>query len=104
MTSLTGGSYPPVLEDPRELGRLVQTIKDWTIAHGLAVRPPATPGDEEGVLATGAPVTLFPSPFPRSCFEEAKAVQTQYNELYARISRDEEFLGELVKQYVTSHL
>jgi hypothetical protein len=104
MTSLTGGSYPPVLEDPRELGRLVQTIKDWTIAHGLAVRPPATPGDEEGVLATGAPVTLFPSPFPRSCFEEAKAVQTQYNELYARISRDEEFLGELVKQYVTGHL
>ncbi|KAL2271667.1 hypothetical protein VTJ83DRAFT_1038 [Remersonia thermophila] len=100
MASLTGGSYPPSLDKPHELERLVQTAKDWAIANGLAVRPPpASAGnDEEGMLATMAPVTLFPSPFPKSCFEEAKAVQTQYNELYARISRDEEFLGHLVQQ------
>jgi len=105
MSSLTGGSYPPTLEDAGEQDRLVQTVKDWTIAHGLAVRPPpalVADSDPEGVLAMSAPVTLFPSPFPRSCFEDASAIQTKYNELYARISQDEEFLGALVQEWVSN--
>jgi glutathione synthase len=99
MSSLTGGSYPPMLDDALERDRLVHTIKDWTIANGLAVRPPpAVAGnDSEGILAMSAPVTLFPSPFPKGCFEEAQAIQTRYNDLYARISRDEEFLSGLVQ-------
>jgi glutathione synthase len=102
MTSLTGGSYPPTLDDALEKDRLVQTIKDWTIANGLAVRPPpaVASNDSEGILAMSAPVTLFPSPFPKSCFEEATAIQAQYNELYARISQDEEFLSGLVQEWV----
>ena len=96
-------SFPPSL-DTLEQENLVQVIKDWSIAHGLAVRPPpAVAGnDPEGILAINAPVTLFPSPFPKACFEEAKAVQKAYNELYANISRDEGFLGELVQEYVLS--
>lgn len=103
MSSITQGSYPPVLQDA-EKERLVQVVKDWTVAHGLTVRPPpAIAGnDTEGILATSAPVTLFPSPFPKSCFEEAKAIQTTYNELYALISQDEEFLTEMVQEYVSS--
>ncbi len=50
-------------------------------------------------LATTAPVTLFPSLFPRACFEEGRAIQTAYNELYACIANDEEWLGEVVKEY-----
>jgi glutathione synthase len=100
MSSLTGPSYPPTLDDAREQERLVETIKDWTIANGLAVRPPpAVAGnDSKGILAMSAPVTLFPSPFPKSCFAEASAVQASYNELYARISQDEEFLSGLVQE------
>ncbi|KAK3375503.1 hypothetical protein B0H63DRAFT_513425 [Podospora didyma] len=99
MASLTGGSYPPSLDDELERDRLAQVIKDWSIANGLAVRPPpAMTSDPEGILATTAPVTIFPSPFPKSCFEEAKLIQKTYNELYARISQDEEFLGELVQE------
>ncbi|KAK0711168.1 hypothetical protein B0H67DRAFT_584491 [Lasiosphaeris hirsuta] len=100
MSSLTGGSYPPALDAALEKERLVQIIKDWSIAHGLAVRPPPTVAnyDPEGILAINAPVTLFPSPFPKSCFEEAKTIQTTYNELYARISQDEGFLGEIVQE------
>ncbi|KAK4661443.1 Glutathione synthetase [Podospora pseudopauciseta] len=94
--------YPPALDAGLETERLSQTIKDWSIANGLAVRPPpALVGqnqDPKGILAINAPVTLFPSPFPKSCFEEAKAIQTNYNELYARISQDEEFLGRLVQE------
>lgn len=81
----------------------MQTTKDWTIANGLAVRPPpaVAANDSEGILAMSAPVTLFPSPFPKSCFEEASAIQTQYNELYARISQDEDFLSGLVQECVS---
>ncbi|KAL2260342.1 hypothetical protein VTK26DRAFT_5671 [Humicola hyalothermophila] len=100
MSSLTGGAYPPNLDDAGEKQRLVQTIKDWSIANGLAVRPPPAiaANDADGILAMSAPVTLFPSPFPKSCFEEARAIQTKYNELYARISQDEDFLGGLVRE------
>lgn len=103
MSSLTGGAYPPTLDDDLERDQLVQTIKDWTIANGLAVRPPRVSADSgfEGVLAISAPVTLFPSPFPKACFEEARAIQTKYNELYARISQDEEYLGGLVQEWVS---
>lgn len=101
MSPLTEKSYPPVLED-QESERLIQVVKDWTVGNGLAVRPPVSvapaEADPHSILATSAPVTLFPSPFPQVCFEQAKAVQTAYNELYARISQDEEFLSRVVKE------
>ncbi|KAK4456188.1 hypothetical protein QBC34DRAFT_389206 [Podospora aff. communis PSN243] len=99
MASLPGGSFPPAL-DALEQENLVETIKDWSIANGLAVRPPpAIAGsDPEGILAINAPVTLFPSPFPKACFTQAKAIQQAYNELYANISRDEVFLSALVQE------
>lgn len=99
--ALTSESYPPDV-DGAERERLVEVIKDWAIANGLAVRPPpslvAAGTDPEGVLATNVPVTLFPSPFPRVCFQQAKAVQKAYNELYAGVSRDEDFLSSMVKE------
>jgi glutathione synthase len=100
MASSTRSTFPPSL-DALEQEHLVQVIKDWSIAHGLAVRPPpaVAPSDPEGILAINAPVTLFPSPFPKACFEDAKAVQKAYNELYANISRDEKFLEVLVHEY-----
>ncbi|KAK1751654.1 hypothetical protein QBC47DRAFT_390655 [Echria macrotheca] len=99
MTSASGDSFPPTL-DAREREHLVQVIKDWSIAYGLAVRPPpaVVNNDPDGILAINAPVTLFPSPFPKSCFEEARAIQRAYNELYANISRDEDFLRDIVQE------
>lgn len=93
--------YPPHLT-AAEVDQLLLTIKDWSIAHGLTVRPPPSlvPGeaDPHGVLATTAPVTLFPSPFPRVCFEQAKTIQRAYNSLYASIAQDEDFLTGLVQE------
>ena len=99
MSPRTGLLFPPAL-DALEQENLMQVIKDWSISHGLAVRPPpAVAGsDPEGILAISAPVTLFPSPFPRTCFEEAKAAQQAYNELYSNISRDETFLRDIVQE------
>ena len=81
---------------------LLSNIKDWSIANGLAVRPSTAfvsqEADPSGVLAVTAPVTLFPSPFPRSCFKEALDIQRSYNELYAAISRDEAWLGDIIQE------
>lgn len=93
--------YPPEIT-PSEGERLTEVIKDWAVAHGLTVRPPpaviAAEADPAGILATAVPVTLFPSPFPDVCFNQAVAVQKAYNELYAAISQDEEFLSQIVKE------
>ena len=104
MAASTYRNYPPALNEEQS-GYLLSTLNDWSIAHGLAVRPPPSfvshEDDPEGVLAVTAPATLFPSLFPRSCFEEARRVQTAYNELYAAISGDEEWLGEIMREWVT---
>src|SRR6266536_2343628 len=98
-----GEIYPPELT-ASESEQLLTTIKDWSIAHGLAVRPPpsfvSAEADPQGVLATTVPVTLFPSAFPRVCFEQAKSVQKAYNRLYASIAQDEEFLQTIVLEQV----
>ncbi|KAH8724724.1 glutathione synthetase large chain [Phaeosphaeriaceae sp. PMI808] len=101
MGSLT--HYPPELSKEEE-HFLLTNLKDWSIAHGLAVRPapsfvqPAQ--DPSGVLATTAPVTLFPSLFSDSCFQEGLAIQKAYNELYSAIARDEKWLQSIVEELV----
>ncbi|KAI1622602.1 glutathione synthase [Exophiala viscosa] len=95
--------YPPPLS-PEQEDYLVQTVKNWTIEHGLCVRPSTAIVSEEAnpknVLATNAPVTLFPSPFPKSCFEQARSLQQVYNELYAAIASDEQWLEEIMKELI----
>ncbi len=95
-------SYPPSLtSDQSEY--LISIIKDWSILNGLAVRPSTAfvpkDLDPSGSLAATVPIALFPSLFPRSCFEEARAIQLAYNELYASIARDEEWLRGIVEEY-----
>ena len=94
--------YPPALSSEQS-DYLLSNIKDWSILNGLAVRPSLSFMSEKQdllrSLAITAPVTLFPSLFPRACFEEGRAIQTAYNELYAGIANDEEWLGEVVKEY-----
>lgn len=103
MSGITSAAYPPSLS-AAETEHLVNTIKDWSAGNGLVVRPPPTviaaEADPKGIAAVNAPVTLFPSPFPRQCFAQALGVQTTYNELYAAVSRNEEFIEDTVNQYV----
>jgi glutathione synthetase len=103
MASTTYTEYPPKLSNEEE-HYLLTNLKDWSIAHGLAVRPAPSfvqpSQDPTGVLASTAPVTLFPSLFPRPCFEEGLAIQKAYNELYSAIARDEEWLQAIVEELV----
>ncbi|KAI9777076.1 MAG: hypothetical protein M1816_004922 [Peltula sp. TS41687] len=93
--------YPPALTT-QQFEYLLSSIKDWSIAHGFAVRPPtsliSSEIDPERNLAMPAPLTVFPSLFPRACFEEAWDAQKVYNELYAAIVRDEEWLASIIEE------
>ncbi|KAG5292925.1 glutathione synthetase [Histoplasma ohiense] len=94
-------NYPPPLT-PEQQEYLLSTVKAWTLHHGLCVKPSLAPIetelDSQRALATNAPVTLFPSLFPKSCFDYATAIQREYNELYARISCDETWLGKIIEE------
>jgi glutathione synthase len=96
-------NYPPDIPD-EQLEYLVSVVKNWTIQHGLTVRPSTAIVPEDTnpnhVLATNAPVTLFPSPFPKACFEQARSLQTVYNELYAAVASNERWLETIMKEYV----
>ena len=100
--------YPPNLI-AEQWDYLLTNLKDWSILNGLAVRPSLSfvseSVDPSRSLAVTAPVTLFPSLFPRVCFEEARAIQKAYNELYALIASDEDWLQGIVEEYAdTFHL
>ncbi|KAI9661607.1 MAG: hypothetical protein M1821_008845 [Bathelium mastoideum] len=92
--------YPPELTDEQHK-YLVTNLIDWSVAHGLTVKPPSSfvsaEQDPLGVSATPAPVTLFPSLFPQRCYDEALAIQSTYNELYAAIAQDEDWLRSIVE-------
>ncbi|KAF4549383.1 Glutathione synthetase-like protein [Elsinoe fawcettii] len=95
--------YPPeVTKD--QLQDIVTSAQDWSIAHGLAVRPAhsfvSESQDPNTSLAVTAPITLFPSPFPRNCFNDALTIQKSYNELYARIASEEPWLRDVVEELV----
>jgi len=98
---MADATYPPQ-QTSEEIDHLVTVIKDWSIAHGLAVRPSpvivSEDVDPHRILATTAPVTLFPSPFPGACFDQAQSIQEAYNELYASIAQDEDFLKGIVEE------
>ncbi len=93
--------YPPALTLEQE-EYLIQTVKNWTVEHALTVRPSTAIVPQESnptnVLATSAPVTLFPSPFPKACFDQARSLQQIYNELYASIAGDDQWLGDILNE------
>lgn len=97
--------YPPELSK-EETDFLLSSIKGWCILNGLAVRPSKNfvpeDIDPSGSLAVIAPVTLFPSPFPQPSFQEARAIQEAYNQLYAAIASDEPWLAAIVEEYATA--
>ena len=97
--SIYPSSYPQNLT-PEQQEHLVSTAKEWSIVNGLAVRSPIAHSDKDpkANYAVTVPVTLFPSLFPRNCFREALAIQTAYNELYAAIASNGEWLGQAIEE------
>lgn len=72
-------------EKPVVSERIIKHINAWCGLHGLMY----TDGH---VTWTPAPLSLLPNPFPRSSFEYAQSIQTTWNKLIDRISRDRHFI------------
>lgn len=101
----------PLLSPANKL-LLVEELLQWSLANGLVMYPPKF----DVFAANNAPITLFPTAFPRDMFERAVAVQQLFNSLYASVvarqkpwllevvaklaSFDSDFTGKLYETYV----
>jgi glutathione synthase len=87
--------YPPQLSSG-QLSSLIANVRDWQYTHGSLLKAPPDTGQ---LSARPIGVSLFPSIFPKARFEEARALQVPYNELYAAVAGDEDWLFEVLKEY-----
>ncbi|KAF2666410.1 glutathione synthase [Microthyrium microscopicum] len=92
--------YPPEISQQQQ-DFAVGQLKNYALSVGFTVKPFAVQTDDGPKLPEGAvpaPITLYPSLFPKSCFEEALDIQQSYNTLYANITRDTAWLEDIVPQ------
>ncbi|KAF5345432.1 hypothetical protein D9758_013639 [Tetrapyrgos nigripes] len=93
-SSFDFSQWPPNLSND-ELQQLQLRATCYALAHGLLYLPPGTQ-PAIPTSAIHAPISLFPAPFPRQLFEQAKRLQSIYNVLYARVALDTQFLDEVM--------
>lgn len=86
-------AWPPQLT-PAQTAALTAEATDYALAHGIVYRPAAASPPSTHVHH--APISLFPSPFPRSAFHTAIKLQSTLNELYARVALDDAFLERVI--------
>lgn len=89
-------AYPPPLS-PSQLSARIFRVKDYQLTHGMLLKYGA---DANSVSGVPVGVSLFPSPFPREKFDEARRLQVVFNRLYVAVSEDEEWLGRVLDGYV----
>lgn len=73
---------------------IVKTIEDWSLGHGLVILK----ADSNGSSAVHAPVTLKPSQFKKTAFDEALAAQKPYNTLYHNVVKNEKWLESTLEE------
>jgi hypothetical protein len=88
--------WPPALSK-FQLDKLKERAITYANSTGFVIIPPAA---ESRSIVTHAPLSLLPTPFPRTLFQTAKTLQTILNSLYMRIALDEEFLAKVFEDSV----
>lgn len=83
----------PQLENAAQ-DHAVQQLLHWSLANGLVLYPQ----NFKTFSTDAAPVTLFPTPFPRSSFNLALQVQPIFNRLYAKIAANDKWLTSIIDQ------
>lgn len=68
---------------------IIPELQQWSLSNGLIL---ATDSKSKAVTA---PTTVFPTPIPRSAFDQAKLLQKSFNKLYAAISNSNELYTEM---------
>ncbi|EIW68118.1 hypothetical protein TREMEDRAFT_64014 [Tremella mesenterica DSM 1558] len=85
-------SWPPEVS-PEQLDHLLLLATTHALTNGfILLAPPApTPGNPP-TQTFAAPMSIFPTPFPRRLFDRVRLLQPIYNVLYARVALDWEFI------------
>ncbi|CDK24657.1 unnamed protein product [Kuraishia capsulata CBS 1993] len=73
---------------------LIDDLSQWALGNGLVMYPK----DFKPYNAAYAPVTLFPTPFPRSQFEKGIEVAEKFGELYAKVTSNYEWLSKAIEE------
>ncbi|RIB03504.1 glutathione synthase [Gigaspora rosea] len=77
---------------PTNLSILKEQAIDWALSHGLVIRT----NSNLSSTTVHAPISLFPSPFPKKEFEFALGLQPIFNLLFHKLSRDHEFIEKVI--------
>lgn len=100
------GQFPTV-DKAHIKSEIIPEIAQWSLTNGLAL------ATDKATVSKVAPTTVFPTPIPRQSFDQAKALQKPFNQLYAQIANsdwliketeqlakvDPDFTGKLLKLY-----
>jgi hypothetical protein len=86
-------AWPPALSSEQH-AHLLLLSSTYALSHGFTLLPPNSAHPPTHAIA--APLSLFPTPFPRTLYELAREIQPIYNALYARIALDWEFLDRVM--------
>jgi glutathione synthase len=92
-------SWPPSLSTEQQASLLAESSA-YALAHGFTLLPPhpVSGPPPAPTHAIAAPLSLFPTPFPRSEYERARSLQLAYNAIYARVTLDWAFLDRVMGQ------
>nr|CAG8478739.1 7399_t:CDS:2 [Entrophospora candida] len=85
------------------LENLKELAIDWSLAHGLAIKSNSSDINNKLIataIATHAPVSLVPSPFPKELFQTALELQPIFNLLFHRISEDHDFISNVIEDII----
>ncbi|ORX35272.1 putative glutathione synthase [Kockovaella imperatae] len=86
-------TWPPQVSQEQH-DHLLNLGTTFALSHGFTLLPPDSTTPPTHTFS--APLSLFPTPFPRGLYEWAKDLQPLYNGLYARIAMDWEFLDRVM--------
>jgi glutathione synthetase len=84
-SQLTYTNYPPPLTR-LQASFLITTIQDKAAEIGCLTKVNDKTTGHPTVFTQPAPITLFPSLFPKTCFDSAQLLQSGFNKLYASIA------------------
>ena len=89
--------YPPKLPEDA-IADITKVAVDYALANSIIFRPLPQSTDAAPSLnsAIHGPFSLYPTPFPRTEFDKAVALQLAYNVLYANIANDPDFLESVI--------
>lgn len=97
--------WPPKLSEKR-IEYLVRKATTWALANSFVLIPPTPVDPNEDPSypapvppphrAQPAPLSLFPTPFPRRLYQQANSLQNMLNSLYMRVSLDHKFLDKVI--------